>query len=471
MSLAEHAVRFDEVERTYRTPTSEVRALREVSLEIERGVITALVGPSGSGKSSLLRLIAGIDRPTSGQVWVEGRSIERASARQRRLLRRRKVGYVYQHPAANFLPDLTVAAHLRVAAGPSRGGAELFDLLESLGIAERAKHLPAALSGGEQQRAAFAQVLATGARVVVADEPTAELDNASASLVIDRMRLLAQGGVTVVVATHDPDVRAAAARTIELVHGRVRTDRDVERPTLGEAAAPRVALRWPGRDLPAWLDGPQAGTALTVRDVSKSFGTGHERVRALRGVSLVAGFGEIVGLVGRSGSGKTTLLNLAAGWDVPDAGEVVVPHGASTGWGDVAYVPQRLGLMDELSIRENVEYPARLVGQLDDLRPLAGALLEAFGLDALAGRYPREASLGEQQRTALARALVLGPSLLLADEPTGHQDAGWARRIFEVLAEAASAGSCVLIATHDATLAPVMDRVLAVADGSIERGG
>mgnify|MGYP006262651567 CR=1 FL=1 len=111
--------------------------------------------------------------------------------------------------------------------------------------------------------------------------------------------------------------------------------------------------------------------------------------------------------------------------------------------------------------------PARLAGQLEARADLVEDLLEGFGLHELSRRYPKEVSLGEQQRSALARALVLRPKLLIADEPTGHQDAGWGRRIFDVLADAASLGTCCLVATHDRTLSPLMDRVISMADGEV----
>ncbi len=459
------AILFDGVVRSYPAPTGAVRALRDVTGALPRAAVSAVVGPSGSGKSSLLRIIAGMDRPSSGSVAVEGLDVGAASARARRRLLRDVVGYVYQRPAANFLTDLTVAQHLRMAAGADRDGDDLLAILRKLGIEDRADHRPEELSGGEQQRAAFAQALASGARVVVADEPTAELDRGSSALVIERLHDLAADGVTVVIATHDPDVIAAAEHRLELEHGRVREAGGRGSPD-PEAPAPGTVLRWPGRDLPTWMAG-SGGAALEVVGVSKAYGHGDEIVHALRDVSLVAGAGELVGLVGRSGSGKTTLLNIAGGWERADEGSVSVPSGSSTPWADVAYVPQRLGLMDELRIRENVEYPARLAGQLEERRPLIDGLLQTLGLDELGERYPREASLGEQQRTALARALVMGPALLLADEPTGHQDAGWSRRILAVLADAAASGSCCVIATHDAELAPLLHRVVAMADGAI----
>jgi putative ABC transport system ATP-binding protein len=160
-------------------------------------------------------------------------------------------------------------------------------------------------------------------------------------------------------------------------------------------------------------------------------------------------------------------LNVAAGWESPDAGTVDMPGNGSPDWSDIAVMPQRLGLMEELSAQENVEYPARMAGVLARHRSLVDDLMGALGLTELRSRYPKETSLGEQQRIALARALVLRPRLLIADEPTGHQDAGWAARIMWVLREAAGAGCCCVIATHDRELIDQLDRGFSMGDGRL----
>jgi ABC-type lipoprotein export system ATPase subunit len=458
------AVRCRRIVKTYRTPSGEVHALRDVSGDLPHGAVTAVVGPSGSGKSSLLRLIAGMDRPTSGALEVEGRDVGRGSARLRRRLRRDLVGYVYQRPSDNFLPHLTVGEHLRLAAG--RGERDRFDargLLDLLGIGHRVEHLPSELSGGEQQRAAFAQALASGANIIVADEPTAELDTASSRDVLERVAALGREGVTFVLATHDPSVIALSDERLELEHGRLKGSVVSAGPDLDAETPPD--LRWPNPGVASWLLDPEPVLRLT--GVQKAYGHGDEIVHALRDVTIHANAGEVVGLVGRSGSGKTTLLNVAAGWERADAGEVAAPGEQRRGWSDIAVLPQRLGLMEELSAQENIEYPARSAGVLDERRDLIDDLIDALGLSALRARYPRETSLGEQQRTALARALVLGPTLLIADEPTGHQDAGWASRIMRILREAAGAGSCCVIATHDRELTDHLDRSFAMSDGRV----
>ena len=420
-------------------------------------------GRPGSGKSSLLRLIAGLDRPSAGSLVVEGRDIGAGSPRLRRRLRRDLVGYVYQRPSDNFLSHLTVGEHLRLAGrGASPRRFDTGGLLDLLGIGDRIDHLPSELSGGEQQRAAFAQALATGANIIVADEPTAELDGASSEGVLDRVRALAGEGVTFVLATHDPAVMATADERFELEHGRVKGSVTAEAHAT-RASHDTLQLRWPDAVTATGLFEPEV--VLRMRDVDKTYGHGDEVVHALTDVSLDANAGEVVGLIGRSGSGKTTLLNLAAGWEMPDRGLVESPPGDT--WSGIAVLPQRLGLMEELSAQENVEYPARIAGVLDERRILIDDLIDSLGLGDLRSRYPKETSLGEQQRIAFARALVLRPRLLLADEPTGHQDAGWAARIMWVLREAAGAGACCVIATHDTELIDQLDRGFHMSDGRL----
>jgi ABC-type lipoprotein export system ATPase subunit len=470
------AGRCDELVKTYRTATGEVRALKGVSAEFPSGALVAVVGPSGSGKSSLLRLLAGLDRPTSGSIVVEGTAVHDASARELRRFRRAKVGYLFQRPSDNFLPHLTVGEHLRLARGLTHRAPRIAqdELLSTLGIGERVDHLPSELSGGEQQRAAIAEVLTGGAHVVVADEPTAELDSASATHVLETIRALVAAGVTFVVATHDRSVMRRADDVLELDHGvRRRTGASRERApdrttavTERGSSAPDRTQRWRPPDAPVTVE-PDLPRILVVDEVSKSYRRGDEVVRALDGVSLGLGSGELVGLIGRSGSGKTTLLNVIAGWEHPDAGAVERPGLDVPLWHELAVVPQKLGLFDELTVRENLEYPARLVGRTSELRGWIEQLMEDLGIEHLHRRYPRETSLGEQQRTAVARALVLSPALVLADEPTGHQDAVSERRVLDALRRAAGGGGCCLIATHNVALAPRLDRVLEMADGRL----
>lgn len=200
-------------------------------------------------------------------------------------------------------------------------------------------------------------------------------------------------------------------------------------------------------------------TVVAVEHVSKTYGT----VRALDGVSLSIDEREVVALVGPSGSGKTTLLNVVAGWERADSGSIhwSAPH---SGWASLAVVPQAASLLPDLSLLENVTLPARVQGSDDDA---ARRYLAALGLEELLDRLPEELSHGEQQRGALARALVLQPLLLVADEPTAHLDGETTRRVLRVLHDAAAAGTACLLATHDPEVLDAVDRAVPLRDGRL----
>jgi putative ABC transport system ATP-binding protein len=160
---------------------------------------------------------------------------------------------------------------------------------------------------------------------------------------------------------------------------------------------------------------------------------------------------------------------MLAGWEAADAGAIGYLRDGSRPppWSELAMLPQKLGLLEEFTVRENVAYPARLIGRLPELDATVDDLLERLGLTHLRHRYPPETSIGEQQRTSLARALVLSPTMLLVDEPTGHQDAGWAAAVLAELRRAVADGTGCLAATHDPLSRRYADRELAMADGRI----
>lgn len=214
---------------------------------------------------------------------------------------------------------------------------------------------------------------------------------------------------------------------------------------------------------------------LEVRGLTKTFTGGLEPVRALREVTLRIAPEEVVAIVGPSGSGKTTLLMALLGWDLPDAGHVTwrgetLRHLGGLGWDEVAVAGQRLGLVEELTLEENVDLPLTIAGVPEDerLERVADAL-EGLALGGVADRVPAETSLGEQQRTAIARALVRAPRLLLADEPTSHQDDERRRLLFRRLDEHKSLGGSCLVATHDPDTLAFCDRILHMDSGALEQ--
>lgn len=211
------------ITRTYRIDRKSVTALDDVEKEFPRGALTVIAGPSGSGKSSLLRILACVERPDRGSIEIGGQSVANVTARQRRRLRRRTIGYIFQDPIDNLVEYLDAAAQLRMAArlrGQRVSNAEIDEVLASLNLGHRRNHHPHQLSGGEQQRVSIACAMVGGPAIVVADEPTAELDSAAAEQVLDGVRVLCDTGVAFVIASHDPRLIERADHLLLLDHGR-----------------------------------------------------------------------------------------------------------------------------------------------------------------------------------------------------------------------------------------------------------
>jgi putative ABC transport system ATP-binding protein len=220
--------KVENVSRIYKIGQVETHALREVSLNIESGEFTALVGPSGSGKTTLLQLIGCLDQPTSGRVFINGKDVSTLNRSQRADVRRGAIGFIFQFFA--LIPTLTAYENvemplLLIGQPAAERHARVMQLLEAVELTDRAHHRPDQLSGGQQQRVAIARALATKPSLILADEPTANLDTANGKQVMDIMaRLNQETGVTFVFATHDPRVIQYARRVVTLQDGRIVAD-------------------------------------------------------------------------------------------------------------------------------------------------------------------------------------------------------------------------------------------------------
>ncbi len=227
----------ENVTKIYKVGKVETQALRGVSLTIQNGEFTALVGPSGSGKTTLLQLIGCLDQPTSGKVWINGKDVSQLNRNQRADIRRGTIGFVFQFFA--LIPTLTAYENIElplllngVSAAERRKRVE--QLLKAVDMAERAHHRPDQLSGGQQQRVAVARALATDPSLILADEPTANLDTPNGRQVMEIMqRLNEETGVTFVFATHDPRVIQFARRVIALQDGLIAQNGVVEKAHAG----------------------------------------------------------------------------------------------------------------------------------------------------------------------------------------------------------------------------------------------
>jgi putative ABC transport system ATP-binding protein len=217
-------VELRNVSKIYRLGDEEIRALDDVSLDIEEGEFISIIGPSGSGKSTLMHILGCLDSPSIGSIQLDGIMIQNASAGQLAALRNRKIGFVFQF--FNLLPKLNVLQNVELPMIYSGiGGKErrerAMKALESVDLANRAKHRPSQLSGGQQQRVAIARALVNDPRIIFADEPTGNLDSHTGDAILSLFRTLSEQGRTIVLVTHDPEIAAVTPRRIEIRDGKI----------------------------------------------------------------------------------------------------------------------------------------------------------------------------------------------------------------------------------------------------------
>ena len=376
--------------KIYKVADLEVVALQGLDLEVARGEMMALVGASGSGKSTLLNVIGGLDIPSAGDVAVADYDLLSMNNRQRVQYKREVVGFVWQQPGRNLLPYLSARENVEVPMTLTKRKAtqrrkRALELLDLLGLADRAKFRPDQLSGGEQQRVALAVALANNPPLLLADELTGQLDSRAAAQAFDALRQINQAyNTTVIVVTHDPQVAVWVDRLVGIRDGRTSTEirraRNGEDGTVQEeewvildrsgrlqlpqvyvdalAMRGRVKVRLEADHVSVWPDetaavGPGDGLqslrqwrpdqafdlsdmvagqssveghplAVNTRRIWRTFQVGAEEIQAVRDVSLAIPSGVLAVVKGRSGSGKTTLLNLVGGLDEPTRGTVVV---------------------------------------------------------------------------------------------------------------------------------------------------
>lgn len=498
----------------HRTREGDAAALQGLSLDVGRGDRLCVLGPSGAGKTTLLRVIAGLHEPSAGAVRVLGHDVGRLPRRARAALRHSAIGFVSQHADHALPPDLPIGQAIALplalrGAGRAARRARVSELLEAAGLGERASARPSQLSGGERQRAAVCAALAHRPQLLLADEPTGELDDAAAGRVRNLIAELADAqGTTVILVSHDPLTAAGAQRAVRMRDGRIVEDRDMGSagvvigrggwlqlesgllagagitdrarvdPVAGglllrplEGAAASLGDRAGNA---ARANGDSTPAAVELRSVTRSRGSGSGRRLVIDGLSHVLARGRMTVVTGRSGSGKTTLLRLLAGLDLPETGELRI-DGIGLGAQNpeelaalrrarIGYLPQEPAPVAFLSATENVTLALRLRGwEAGQAEERAAIVLAGLGLADRARQRVARLSAGETQRVALARALAGARGLLIVDEPTSRLDESGAAAVARLLSDAAADDAqTVICATHDPAVIGAADEILAL---------
>lgn len=432
---------------TYWYPGAAQPALGDVNLELEDG-LTVVAGPSGGGKSTLLRVFNGLvphfhGGRISGSASVVGHDVIATPTRHLA----RSVGFVFQDPELQTVynvVDREVAFGLENIGVPPREMAGRIDeALDASGISHLRARAVRTLSGGERQRLALASALAMRPRLVVLDEPTSQLDEEGASMVLTSVLALIALGRHAVISEHRLDRLVANAGSLLVVGGGTVEGMDPHawRP---QPAPSRPAAR------------SQVGAeAWSLRGVSAGF----DGNLVLDGVDLAGHAGEVLALSGPNGGGKTTLLRLIAGALAPLAGTV------ETRPGRIAYLPQNpTALLHRPTVRDEVSLTLERAVEAEPPEKI----LDELGLLSVAGRYPRDLSCGERQRAALAAVLPGNPLLVLLDEPTRGMDVGARDALIGLVARLRDQGAAIVLATHDVALRTALaDRVVRVGQGKV----
>ena len=509
------AVALHNVFCVHRTNEGDAAALQGTTLTVGHGEIVCVLGPSGAGKSTLLRVIAGLQTPSAGEVSVLGEEVGRAPARVRARLRQACIGFLSQNSGATLSPDLPIGESVTLplalrGAGRREQTARRDELLAAVGLADAVDAHPGRLSGGERQRAALCVALAHRPQLLLADEPTGELDEESAGEIRRLIVGLARSdATTAVLVSHDPSMSEIADRTVRIRDGRLVEegsalvvgsggwirlppelladagigDRVQIQPAAGGLLVTGANGRVPdvsthqtappvgARDRRAAGPSPSPAAEVEVRALTKRYGSRS----VLDDVSWTFAPGALTVVTGRSGSGKTTLLSLLCGLGVPDDGELIV-DGTPVGHDDperraarrrarVGYLPQDPAPVGFLSAVENVVLALRVRGwSAADATARATEVLARLGLGERLRQRVSRLSAGEAQRVALGRALASARGLVIVDEPTSRLDERAAADVAALLAAfAAQEGQTVICATHDERVIADADAVLALS--------
>jgi ABC-type lipoprotein export system ATPase subunit len=493
LTSEEPVIDIDDAFVLHRGRTSDVAALRGLTLRVDPGERIVVRGPSGSGKSTLVAAVTAQVKASAGRVRLFGHDIAQLDHAAAVRLRTAHVGVVSQRSGLDLIDDFdcldNVAVQSRLAgASHAKARQAAVAALDRLALDHLSHRLPASLSGGERQRIALAAALAHGPGLVIADEPTGELDAVSADQVYDFLREHAERTQSaLLIVTHDARAERVATRVLTIHDGRVSEEALSGRTTLvvdgrGWVRLPdslRTEARIAGRATAEAGDGRisltgygpvVAGTSQTASaavhpgDIAVEVAAAEIDLdtRTIGPVSMVLRRGQVTVITGRSGSGKTSVLSIILGVGEPTRGEVRSLVSSS------GCAPQTAAFADQQSVADNIDLVRAIRSE-----PAAAdglELLRSLGLAGLVDRPAGALSGGERQRLAVARALAVDAELVVLDEPTSQLDRATARLISRAIRACADRGACVVCASHDEELIGVADQIVDLGAPSASPG-
>lgn len=486
-------LQLNKVRKTYNSGAGAFEALREITLNIYPGEFLGIIGKSGAGKSTLLNMISGVSQLSNGEVLFyppdgsEPVQLHTLSQDELARWRGRNLGIVYQSfelmPMLDLVNNVMLPQDFLGTYQPRISRERAIELLELVELGEHINKIPAHVSGGQKQRVAIARALANDPAIIIADEPTGNLDTKTAETIFAIFEKLVAQGKTVVMVTHDAQLAPRFTRTVRVSDGKIvevvqRVDAAVE-SRIDSLVVQNG--RYPSDQATNHSTNrlSHSNATILLNDVVKTYTGPAGSFTALKGIDMRIRDGEFVSIVGKSGSGKSTLLNMLTGIDHPTSGEVVISgtriyeltESQRALWRghNMGIVFQFFQLLPTLTLLENVMLPMDYCGvyQPSERRDRAMALLDKVGLAPIARQLPASASTGQQQSAAIARALATDPPIVVADEPTGNLDTRAAQKIVSLFADLAQQGKTILIVTHDPSITSQTDRTITLADGRV----
>ncbi|MEN8172961.1 MAG: ATP-binding cassette domain-containing protein [Chloroflexota bacterium] len=495
-------IRIKNLGKDYQTGDGPFTALKDINIDIQRGEFLGITGKSGAGKTTLLNMITGVSTLSSGEVRFfsdddsQGTAIQTLSENDLALWRGQNLGIVYQSfellPSLNLVKNVMIPPDFLGAYHPMTSKEKALELLEMVDIVEHAFKIPAHISGGQKQRVAIARALVNDPAIIIADEPTGNLDSVTAETIFQLFEKLVTQGKTVVMVTHDQSLTPRFTRHLRISDGELVDARPDKAPTRSaepgdkqdKAVQSTPVTLIPKNDRGNGAEKAKTAStpnhpAISLKAVDKIYENAAGKFVALKSIDLNLNYGQFISVVGKSGSGKSTLLNMITGIDHPSSGEVAVGNqniyevseSQRAMWRgrNMGVVFQFFQLLPTLTLLENTMLPMDYcnVHAFNERPAKAMQLLELVGLGEQAHQLPGSVSSGQQQSAAIARSMATDPAIILADEPTGNLDSRAAETVLSLFEKLASQGKTIIIVTHDPSITSRTDQTIILSDGEI----